>query len=372
MVSSLPANQLSKRRAAGDGGNTAFGLKPYFCDGVVLDEGSQFEYVAAGGILEFCGSVGARERARIARVLEVIEKLGRIHPSILANAVSNAGICHTTRMEILRAPKRIVSLQPSVTLTLDDLGKLDLLAACTKYCAAVCPAIKERKIPIVADSWTAQAEQIGRLQPDFVMASVPYQEKAVTEILKSGVPILALSPRKLADIYSDIGIISRIVDAKEEGAKLVLRMQALIASMERRTAALSRPKVFCEEWGKPLIVSQPWVRELVEAAGGEFIGTPGMQIDRATVQVAAPDVLVAAWCGAGDRVPLEKIAETRGWQNLPAVKAGRVYCIRDEYLNTPASTLTQGLQALAAAIHPECFPQVEGLRCMGNSGWFSA
>jgi iron complex transport system substrate-binding protein len=82
------------------------------------------------------------------------------------------------------------------------------------------------------------------------------------------------------------------------------------------------------------------------------------------VEGASPDILIAAWCGAGDRVPLNKIIRQRGWNNLPAVRNGRVYCIRDEYLNTPAPTLIQGLHALSAAIHPEHFPQARGLRWM--------
>jgi hypothetical protein len=41
-----------------------------------------------------------------------------------------------------------------------------------------------------------------------------------------------------------------------------------------------------------------------------------------------------------------------------------VYCINDEFLNTPASTLIHGLHALAAAIHPEQFAQAAGLRKM--------
>jgi iron complex transport system substrate-binding protein len=141
-------------------------------------------------------------------------------------------------------------------------------------------------------------------------------------------------------------------------------MQEQIEALRQRSRGLPRPHVFCEEWGKPLIASQPWVAELVEAAGGEFVGTPGAQVEPAAVAASAPDVLIAAWCGAGDRVPLGKIVESRGWQNLPAVQAGQVYCIRDEYLNTPAPTLVRGLQALAAAIHPDQFPQVDGLRCM--------
>lgn len=264
--------------------------------------------------------------------------------------------------------RRIVSLQPSVTVTLRELGRLDLLVACTKYCADICPEVKERGLTIVADSWTAQAEQIRSARPDFVIASVPYQEKSLAEVLKAGVPFLALAPKKLADVYADIAIIARLVGAEEEGACVIRCMQEQVEAIREETRSLPRPRVFCEEWGKPLIASQPWVAELVEAAGGEFCGTPGAQIEFATVAAAAPDVLIAAWCGAGDRVPLEKIIQSREWQKLPAVRNGRVYCIRDEYLNTPAPTLIQGLRALAAAIHPEHFPQVEGVRCMGNIG----
>ena len=72
--------------------------------------------------------------------------------------------------------------------------------------------------------------------------------------------------------------------------------------------------------------------------------------------------MIAAWCGAGDRVPLEKIVADRGWQQTSAALSGRVFCIRDEFLNTPAPSLLQGLDALAFAIHPELFPRTKGIR----------
>src|SRR5579864_343917 len=112
-------------------------------------------------------------------------------------------------------PRRIVSLQPSSTVILRDLGRLDLVVACTKYCAKLCPEVQDRNIAIVADSWSAQSQQILDLRPDLVIASVPYQEKSVIEILKANTPILALAPRKLADIYADIALISRIVRSEE-------------------------------------------------------------------------------------------------------------------------------------------------------------
>ena len=68
-----------------------------------------------------------------------------------------------------------------------------------------------------------------------------------------------------------------------------------------------------------------------------------------------PDVVIMAWCGAGDRVPLAKVVEQRGWSALKAVRSGRVFCLPDEFLNTPAPTLIEGLHALAGAVHPEAF-----------------
>ena len=264
-------------------------------------------------------------------------------------------------------PQRIVSLQPSATVILAAISRLDRIVACTKYCADVCPEITNHGATIVADSWTANTGEIVSARPDLVIAAVPYQEKAVTEILKSGARFLGLAPKTLADIYTDIATIAGIMGAALDcGEQVIREMQREIETVRLRAKGAKRPRVFCEEWGKPLISSQPWVAELVEAAGGEFVGSPGKQISAEAVLCENPDVVVAAWCGAGDRVPLEKIIRDRNWEQMRAAQAGRVYCIRDEFLNTPAPTLTLGLRALAAAIHPAAFPQPQGLRCISK------
>jgi iron complex transport system substrate-binding protein len=258
-------------------------------------------------------------------------------------------------------PRRIVSLQPSATVILQAIGALDRLVACTKYCADVCPEAAHTAA-IVDDSWTAKQEQISSTNPDLVIAAVPYQEKAVAEILKAGARFLGLAPKNLADIYVDIATIAGVIGLADRGAQVIASLQEEIERVRVQTAQLLRPRVFCEEWGKPLIVSQAWVAELVQAAGGEFVGTPGQHFDFARIRDQDPEVLIAAWCGAGDRVPLEKIVRDRGWSEMRAVRGRRVFAIRDEFLNTPAPTLTLGLHALAAAIHPEIFATVSGLR----------
>jgi iron complex transport system substrate-binding protein len=291
-----------------------------------------------------------------------------------------------------RSPRRIACLQPSATVILASVGELERVVACTKYCADVVPELREysrhifreevqdrvqdrvqgeprrhvragnRPILVIADSWTSKATEILAAQPDLVIASVPYQQAAVIEILKAGIRFLGLAPRTLDDIYTDIALISGSVGAGERGTKVISDMQAAIEEVRRQTANLPRKRIFCEEWGKPIIASQSWVSELVYAAGGDFLGTPGAQCPAEEVARMDPEVIVAAWCGAGDRVPLAKIAAGRGWENTAAVRNSQVYCISDELLNTPAPTLVMGLRALAAAIHPARFGSWPGLR----------
>ena len=265
-------------------------------------------------------------------------------------------------MTISHTVQRIACLQPSATVILEASGALDRVVACTRYCADVVPAIREGERAILADSWTANTEQIAAVNPDLVIASVPYQEKAVAEILKAGARFLGLAPKTLADIYTDIATIAGVAGVSDRGESVIASMQRKIAEIRRQAANSPRLKVFCEEWGKPLIASQPWVQELVEAAGGEFLGIPGSRRNAAEIASLDPEVIIAAWCGAGDRVPLDKIVAERGWELTPAAQFGRVFCIRDEYLNTPAPTLLYGLDALAWAIHPEIFPRTKGIR----------
>ena len=260
----------------------------------------------------------------------------------------------------LSTPQRVVCLQPSATSTLAVLDLLDRVVACTRYCRDICPEVEGRLV--VHDSWTAQAEQIVAAKPDLVLASVPYQHEAVAEILKAGVPALLLAPHTLADVYKDISLIAGVMGVPDRAAAVIARMQADIEAVASTTRNLSRQKVWCEEWGKPLIASQPWVAELIEAAGGEAIGHPGKATNPDFVRHSRPDVILAAWCGAGDRVPLEKIIRDRQWQVLPAVQNARVFCINDELLNTPGPSLIAGLRAIAHALHPELFPAVPGIR----------
>jgi iron complex transport system substrate-binding protein len=262
---------------------------------------------------------------------------------------------YNVKMPDQHLPRRIACLQPSATAILASVGALDRVVACTKYCAEVVPELDVSNRLIIADSWSAKSNEILAAKPDLVIAAVPYQESAVTEILKAGIRFLGLAPRTLDDIYTDIATIAACAGASERGIRVISDMRGEIEDVRHRTASLPRKRAFCEEWGKPIIASQPWVAELVRAAGGEFLGKPGAQCSAEEVVRMDPEVTIAAWCGAGDRVPLQKVVRERKWSETTAAQNSQVYCISDELLNTPAPTLVAGLHALAAAVHPETF-----------------
>ncbi len=256
---------------------------------------------------------------------------------------------------------RIASLQPAITLTLHALGHADRLCAITKYCLEAVPELVQRNLPILHDSWTANTSEITNTNPDLVIASVPYRMESLAAILKASIPVLTLAPRDLATILADIRLLATLTGAEAEAEVLIQHFNKTVEEARTRTTSLAIPTVYSEEWGKPLIHSQTWVAELVSAAGGNFVGTAGTHTTAETIAAADPDILIFAWCGAGDRVPLSRVVEQRNWRHLRAVRNRQVFCIPDQYLNTPAHTLLEGLAHLAAAIHPQHFSKPASL-----------
>ena len=117
----------------------------------------------------------------------------------------------------------------------------------------------------------------------------------------------------MAEIYGDIRILASLTGSVSAGEAVVAEMQCALEACRAQTASVpnERPVVYCEEWGKPLIRSQHWVAKLVETARGRFLGSPGAQTTAEEVAADDPDVLLFAWCGAGNRVPLARVIAQR-------------------------------------------------------------
>jgi iron complex transport system substrate-binding protein len=250
----------------------------------------------------------------------------------------------------LRSPLRIVSLAPNVTSILLALGAGRDLVGVSKWCKHVAPVGRR---PQVGDCWKMDIVEVMRLKPTLLIGSVPFAAQTVEAILMQPVAFLALNPRTLADIYSDMRTLARLVNRVAAGERLIRRMQRDFSQLAHRAARIGiRPRVYCESWPNPRISSPPWVEELVELAGGRMIVKPGARVNDEDIARTKPDVIVLAWAATGNRAKPATALRNPAWMNVPAIKSGRVVVIRDELLNTPGPPLIEGARELFRAIHP--------------------
>ena len=246
---------------------------------------------------------------------------------------------------------RIVSLAPSVTSILVAIGARRQLVAVSRWCKDVADV---RALPELGDCWTIDTAPLMKLQPTLIVGSVPFKTETVQKILALPIPFLALNPRTLADVESDIRALGALAGANARAEMLIREMRdrfAAIRNIAKRAKA--HPRAYCEAWPNPRISSPPWVAELVEIAGGEMIVPAGEKVSDDDVARACPEVIVLAWTATGGKSKPEQALANPAWQDVPAVRDRRVFALRDELLNTPGPPLVCGAEELLRILHPE-------------------
>jgi iron complex transport system substrate-binding protein len=214
---------------------------------------------------------------------------------------------------------------------------------------------------------------LARVRPHLVIAQDTCDVCAVTpeqldEALR-GLPdpprVLSLNPSTLDDVLADIQRIGYAIRRETEAALLAARLRERLQHVLLQVArAGTHPRVACLEWLDPLYAAGHWVPEMVAYAGGvDVLGTPGAPAKKVTwkqVCAAKPDVLVLMPCGFSidrTRRELALLTKRAGWKTLPAVKSGRVFLVDGPaYFNRPGPRLVDGVEILAACLHPSLMP----------------
>jgi iron complex transport system substrate-binding protein len=253
----------------------------------------------------------------------------------------------------LTYPQRIVCLTEETTETLYLLGEGDRVVGVSGY--TVRPP-EARQKPRVSAFINARFEKIEALRPDLVLGFSDLQGDIAAELIKRGYPVMVFNQRSVAEILQMIRILGGLVGRAERADELASVLErGLDAIRERAAMAASRPRVFFEEWDEPLISGIRWVEELVEIAGGDPIfpelreAKLGRDRIVAAEEVIArrPDVIVASWCGKAVRK--ERIRSRPGWQDVPAVRDGRIHEIKSALILQPGpAALTDGVAQLHA------------------------
>lgn len=249
---------------------------------------------------------------------------------------------------------RIVCLTEETVETLYLLGQEDKIVGVTGY--AIRPARVRREKPRVGAFTSADIPKILALEPDLVLTFSDLQAPIAADLVKAGVEVHAFNQRDVAGILRMIRTCGMLTGVSD-------RAEALAAGYEARLAAIAaterpyRPRVWFEEWDEPLISGIGWASELITIAGGQDIFPERALCKSAKDRILLPDaipprdpqVILASWCGK--KVNRDRILNRPGWENVSAIRDGRIYEIKSPLILQPGpAALTDGVDAIVTAL----------------------
>jgi iron complex transport system substrate-binding protein len=283
---------------------------------------------------------------------------------------------------------RLVSLLPSATEIVYALGLGDDLVGVTFECE-VPAADRASKTVVVggrdtrgmtpgeidkyvrsqiaagADLYTLHPDALAGLDPELILTQDLCRVCAlpaghVTDALDHlgcRADVLSLDPYTLDDVLGTILAVGDATGVPE-------RSQALVASLRDRLAAVAaavegrpRPRVAVVEWVDPPFTGGHWIPDLVRLAGGEPVatraGARSVQVSWAELRDAGPDVVLVTPCGFHLDGAVRQAEAV-----VPHFPGAAVWAVdADGLVVRPGPRLVDGVEAMAALLHPTAVPQ---------------
>lgn len=247
--------------------------------------------------------------------------------------------------------ERIVSLEPSITASLMALGQGHRLVAVTRYCSRLVPNLGDG-IPQLETTWTVQADEVAALNPDLVIASIPFCKGKMDELLKAKLNVFCLYPQTLHDVYNHLIWLGQLCDASHKAQVVVSEMKTTFANLKLQAAGKPRLRVYVETWPTPATRNaEQWIAEMVELLGGEPVpNPPGRSVTEEEVIQADPEIIILNWAGM-DTMDVERVLKRKGWENISAIRTKKVTAVNEIFLNAPGPNLAEGGRELYRAMY---------------------
>ena len=163
---------------------------------------------------------------------------------------------------ILRPPQRIISLVPSQTELLVDLGLEDKIVGVTKFC--VHPKGLTNRLTIVGGTKNYRMEVIEKLQPDLIIGNKEENEQAGIEELMSNYPVWMSDIVSVEDSFKMITDLGGLLGASEQAEKVVRQLKFdLSTPLPRKGSAIYLI------WNDPIMVAGrgTFINEMLGYAG---------------------------------------------------------------------------------------------------------
>jgi iron complex transport system substrate-binding protein len=196
------------------------------------------------------------------------------------------------------------------------------------------------------------------LRPDLVVVTPARQ--AVNQLLdpmeRLGIPVLVLLQRSVPEIFANIRLLGRVAGVTDWGEALAGRLERRLAVTTQRVKGRQPPRAVMitgRVGNGLLLMARPgtYTGDALELAGGRFAlaGRGAIaQVSPEAILDADPDVLLYA----GSVADRDDLIRRPGWSEMRAVKAQRAYAVSRAELLIPGPRVVDGVEHLAALLHP--------------------
>jgi len=192
-------------------------------------------------------------------------------------------------------PRRIVSLVPSQTELLADLGLEEEVVGITKFC--VHPGRWFRTKTRVGGTKKLHLDRIEALQPDLVLANKEENERGQIEALAARFPVWVSDVANLEDALDMIRRVGDLTGKRRPAEDLARRIREGFARLRDASSQAPPLRVAYFIWRQPWMVAggDTFIHSVLEAAGFCNVFAERQRYPEVTMEEvaqAAPDVLL--------------------------------------------------------------------------------
>ena len=250
-----------------------------------------------------------------------------------------------------RSKLRIVSLVPSLTELLCDLGLGHAIVGRTGYC--IHPADEVERIPKVGGTKGVNVDKIRRLAPTHLIVNIDENEKPTVEALEAFVPhVIVTHPQKPRDNLGLYRLFGHVFGCERESDRLSARFEGAWSALEQARAAGRWPhrRVLYLIWKDPwmTVARDTYIAALLATVGWEQIDVRDALDDEARSSLRYPAIDLPRAASAADLVLLssEPYRFTESHVAALAGLAPGVRLVDGEMLSWYGSRAIEGLQYL--------------------------
>ncbi|MDB4949902.1 MAG: Iron complex transport system substrate-binding protein [Gemmatimonadetes bacterium] len=252
--------------------------------------------------------------------------------------------------------RRIVSLIPSATETLVEIGAGDRLVGRTDFDHG--PAVD--RLPSVGGGMTPSLEALVSLKPDLVLGWETSKDQRIRERLgEMGIPVFAVKAEDTTDVFRTVRSLGMLTARTRTADSLLGALRTELAAVRASVAGKRAPSVFFLVWNDPPMTAGPrtFISQLLGIAGGRNVFTDAAtdwpNVSMEEIVRRDPDILVLPQGEKGGAHDVRALRGEPGWRELRALREGHVVIVPADLVNRPGPHLAQAARLLRDGLHPD-------------------